>query len=85
MKETNEEKIAFYLDPTEFLNKPRRVYMGLQYKLEDEDSQLELSGFKDPAKCKKLIIEIIKEAEADFYKYTFPKFDKRVREIWSNE
>lgn len=58
-------EIEFYLDPMEFINKPRRVFMGLIMKLEICEGTK-----KEKMLCKR----IIKEAEKDFYIYTLPKF-----------
>jgi hypothetical protein len=74
MKErTIEEKIEFYLDPFEFLNKPRRVFMGLELMVDNDIDHTEEE--------KVLVKEIIKKAEKDFYEITLDKFDKKIRTL----
>ncbi len=77
---TFQEKIEFYLDPMEFINKPRRVFMGLEYKLEDVEYQEIYSK-----KAINLAKQIIQEAQKDFYKHTLPKFEKKIHSLYDNE
>lgn len=76
MNKKLEENIKFYLDPLEFLNKPRRVFMGLEYLLEKKKDEVESTEELE------LIKEIIREAQSDFYKITLPKFEKKINKLY---
>lgn len=68
------KKEEFYLDPFEFIDKPRRVFMGLEVLAKRNQE-------KYPAKEKKLVLEIIEEAKKDFYAVTLPKFEKKIQSL----
>lgn len=74
MKKEDQEQLDFYLDAYEVLNKPRRIFMGLQM-------QVDMKRGDYSKEERDLAIEIIKEAEKDFYKHTLPKFEKEIRAL----
>ena len=71
---TKDEQLDFYLDAFEMLNKPRRIFMGLEM-------QVDLKGKEYTKAEKDLVVKIIREAQADFYKYTLPKFEAEIRKL----
>jgi hypothetical protein len=74
MKKEDQEKLDFYLDAYEVLNKPRRIFMGLEM-------QIKVRRAEYSKEERALAIEIIKEAEKDFYKNTLPKFEDKIRAL----
>lgn len=73
MTKDTREKIEFYLDALEVLNKPRRIFMGLEYQIDVS------TGYSD--KEKSLARKIIKQACKDFYTYTLPKFEAEIKKL----
>ena len=71
---TKDEQLDFSLDAFEMLNKPRRIFMGLE-------RQGDLKGKEYTKAEKDLVVKIIREAQADFYKYTLPKFEAEIRKL----
>ena len=68
------QKIEFYLDPFEFLNKPRRIFMGLELLVDIDREHSEEEH--------ELVLKIIEEAKNDFYNVTLPKFEEKINKIW---
>lgn len=71
---TDQEQLDFYLDAFEMLNKPRRIFMGLEMQV-DKKGECYTKAERD------LTIRIIREAQADFYKHTLPKFEAEIKSI----
>jgi hypothetical protein len=73
MKELK-DKIKFYLDAREFLNKPKRIFMGLEFQTE-----LLLQKKEINKKQHDLIKKIIKQLEKDYYKHTLPQCEDEIK------
>ena len=74
---TQQEQLDFYLDAFEMLNKPRRIFMGLEM-------QVNQAGDDYTEEEKELVLKIIQEAKEDFYKHTLPKFENEIKAINTN-
>ena len=73
-KQTVKEREDFYLDAFEMLNKPRRIFQGLEINAKRQVKDYSPEELD-------LVLDMIKEAKLDFYAVTLPKFEKRVNEL----
>lgn len=78
MSENEYNKIEYYVDVFELINKPRRLFRGLSV-LADEAPEFDFEIGRS------LVKKIIAEMEKDFYKITLPKFDKKIKKFWDSQ